>query len=182
MFDIGFSEILVIAGLSLVVLGPDKLPRVVKTVGRWAGRARAMARQFSDQLAAEADNLKVDLDSKASGAGSPPSSGGPPGHAGSAAAAAAAAAPTPPPEFTGAPMEPTAATPAVEATAEASAADETAAKPVADIEYPSANGSGHADLSQPEVVADGVPPVDGEAAYDPANPPIPKTVPTDRPA
>ena len=52
MFDVGFSEILVIAGLSLVVLGPNKLPGVARKVGHWAGRARAMARQFRDQLEA----------------------------------------------------------------------------------------------------------------------------------
>ena len=61
MFDIGFSEILLIFGLTLVVLGPDKLPQVARTIGRWAGRARAMARQFRDQLEAETDNLKVDV-------------------------------------------------------------------------------------------------------------------------
>jgi len=61
MFDIGFSEILLIFGLTLVVLGPTKLPHVARTIGRWAGRARAMARQFREQLEAEADNLKVDI-------------------------------------------------------------------------------------------------------------------------
>ena len=61
MFDIGFSEVLLIFALALVVLGPDKLPQVARTVGRWAGRARAMARQFRDQLESEADGLKVDL-------------------------------------------------------------------------------------------------------------------------
>jgi sec-independent protein translocase protein TatB len=61
MFDIGFSEVLLIFGLALVVLGPDKLPGVARTIGRWAGRARAMARQFRDQLETEADSLKVDL-------------------------------------------------------------------------------------------------------------------------
>ena len=55
MFDIGFSEILVIFILALVVLGPEKLPRVVREVGRWVGRARAMARQFQDQLEEEID-------------------------------------------------------------------------------------------------------------------------------
>ena len=35
MFDIGFSKIIVIFGLALVVLGPEKLPRVAATVGRW---------------------------------------------------------------------------------------------------------------------------------------------------
>ena len=61
MFDIGLSEVLLIFGLALVVLGPDKLPQVARTIGRWAGRARAMARQFRDQLETEADGLKVDL-------------------------------------------------------------------------------------------------------------------------
>ncbi|MBW4050453.1 MAG: twin-arginine translocase subunit TatB [Proteobacteria bacterium] len=55
MFDIGFSEILVIFILALVVLGPEKLPRVVREVGRWVGRARAMARQFQEQLEDEVD-------------------------------------------------------------------------------------------------------------------------------
>lgn len=55
MFDIGFSEILVIFILALVVLGPEKLPRVVREVGRWVGRARAMARQFQEQLEEEVD-------------------------------------------------------------------------------------------------------------------------------
>ena len=55
MFDIGFSEILVIFILALIVLGPEKLPKVVREVGRWVGRARAMARQFQDQLEEEVD-------------------------------------------------------------------------------------------------------------------------------
>ncbi|HEV7137519.1 MAG TPA: Sec-independent protein translocase protein TatB [Steroidobacteraceae bacterium] len=55
MFDIGFSEILVIFVLALIVLGPEKLPKVVREVGRWVGRARAMARQFQEQLEEEVD-------------------------------------------------------------------------------------------------------------------------------
>jgi Sec-independent protein translocase protein TatA len=35
------------------VLGPEKLPRVVSEIGRWVGRARAMARQFREQLEEE---------------------------------------------------------------------------------------------------------------------------------
>jgi sec-independent protein translocase protein TatB len=65
MFDIGFSEIVVIFGLALIVLGPDKLPKIAQTVGRWAGRARAMARQFRDQLEQEANQLKTDVDPNA---------------------------------------------------------------------------------------------------------------------
>ena len=53
MFDIGFSEIALIFTLALIVLGPEKLPRVASQVGRWIGRARGMARQFREQLEEE---------------------------------------------------------------------------------------------------------------------------------
>jgi sec-independent protein translocase protein TatB len=53
MFEVGFSEILVIFVLALVVLGPEKLPKVAAQVGRWVGRARGMARQFREQLEEE---------------------------------------------------------------------------------------------------------------------------------
>lgn len=64
MFEVGFSELLVIFALALIVLGPEKLPRLAQQVGRWVGRARAMARQFRDQLEEEAHNLesKVNID------------------------------------------------------------------------------------------------------------------------
>ena len=38
MFDIGFSELLVIGLVALIVIGPEKLPRVARTVGHLAGR------------------------------------------------------------------------------------------------------------------------------------------------
>src|SRR5436853_954900 len=38
MFDIGFSELLVIGIVALVVIGPEKLPRVARTLGHLAGR------------------------------------------------------------------------------------------------------------------------------------------------
>ena len=50
MFDIGFSEVLLIFVIALVVLGPEKLPRAASQVGRWIGRARAMARQFKERV------------------------------------------------------------------------------------------------------------------------------------
>ena len=53
MFDVGFSEILLIMVIALVVLGPDKLPKLAADIGRWVGRARAMARQLSSQLEQE---------------------------------------------------------------------------------------------------------------------------------
>ena len=54
MVEVGFSELLLIMVLALLVLGPQKLPKVVAEVGRWMGRARAMARQFREQLEVEA--------------------------------------------------------------------------------------------------------------------------------
>jgi sec-independent protein translocase protein TatB len=64
MFEVGFTELLLIFALSLIVLGPEKLPKLAQQVGRWVGRARAMARQFRDQLDEEAHNLetKVNID------------------------------------------------------------------------------------------------------------------------
>lgn len=44
MFDIGFTELLLIAVVALVVLGPDRLPGAVRTAGLWIGRIK---RSFS---------------------------------------------------------------------------------------------------------------------------------------
>ena len=55
MFEIGFSEILVISAIALLVLGPEKLPKIAAQVGRWTGRARAMAKQLRTQLEVEAN-------------------------------------------------------------------------------------------------------------------------------
>ena len=64
MFEVGFTELLLIFALALLVLGPQKLPKLAQQVGRWVGRARAMARQFRDQLEEEAHTLetKVSID------------------------------------------------------------------------------------------------------------------------
>jgi len=50
MFEVGFTEIVLILGIALLVLGPEKLPKLANQVGRWVGRARAMARQLRQQL------------------------------------------------------------------------------------------------------------------------------------
>jgi sec-independent protein translocase protein TatB len=50
VFEVGFTEILLILGIALLVLGPEKLPGLAEKVGRWTGRARAMARQLRTQL------------------------------------------------------------------------------------------------------------------------------------
>jgi sec-independent protein translocase protein TatB len=41
MFDIGFSEVIVIAFVALIVLGPERLPKAARFVGLWVRRARA---------------------------------------------------------------------------------------------------------------------------------------------
>ncbi|MFM7029416.1 MAG: Sec-independent protein translocase protein TatB [Chakrabartia sp.] len=46
MFDVAPSELLLVAVIALVVIGPKDLPRVMRTVGRWVGRVRGVARQF----------------------------------------------------------------------------------------------------------------------------------------
>jgi sec-independent protein translocase protein TatB len=61
MFEVGFTELLLIFALALLVLGPQKLPKLAQQVGRWVGRARAMARQFRDQLEEEANNLETKM-------------------------------------------------------------------------------------------------------------------------
>ena len=53
MLDFGFSEILLTSAIALVVLGPEKLPKVARQVGNWMGRARVMARQLTEQLERE---------------------------------------------------------------------------------------------------------------------------------
>src|SRR5687768_7258244 len=57
MFDIGFTELLVIGVVALIVIGPEKLPRVARTVGHLAGR---LQRYVSD---VKADiNREIELD------------------------------------------------------------------------------------------------------------------------
>jgi sec-independent protein translocase protein TatB len=57
------------------VLGPEKLPRVVSEIGRWVGRARAMARQFREQLEEE---VQLEEARKAQRTAAPPAAEPPP--------------------------------------------------------------------------------------------------------
>jgi sec-independent protein translocase protein TatB len=50
MFGIDSGEILIIAVVALVVIGPKDLPRVMRTIGNFVGRARGMARHFRSGL------------------------------------------------------------------------------------------------------------------------------------
>jgi sec-independent protein translocase protein TatB len=50
MFDIAPTELLIVALVALVVIGPKDLPRVMRTVGQWVGKAKGMARHFRSGL------------------------------------------------------------------------------------------------------------------------------------
>ncbi len=70
MFDIGFSELVLIALLALIVLGPQRLPEAARAAGRWMARLRRFVaevkRDFDRELAseelAELRRLKEELD------------------------------------------------------------------------------------------------------------------------
>ena len=70
MLDIGWTELMVIGVLALLVVGPKELPRLLRTVGQFVGKARGMAREFQrsmEDAAREADlkeltDLKRDID------------------------------------------------------------------------------------------------------------------------
>ena len=59
MFDIGFWELVILFGLGLMVLGPERMPRVVAQLGRWAGQARSMARNLTRQIRDEVEPLET---------------------------------------------------------------------------------------------------------------------------
>jgi len=72
MFDISWTEFLLIAVVALVVIGPKELPTVLRTVGQWTRRIRAMAADFQGQFQealreAEMADLKKQVDDIAQG-------------------------------------------------------------------------------------------------------------------
>ena len=50
MFDMGWSELLLVAVLAIVFVGPKDLPRVMRTVGQYAAKMRAMVREFQNSF------------------------------------------------------------------------------------------------------------------------------------
>jgi sec-independent protein translocase protein TatB len=68
MFDVAPSELMLLAVVTLVVIGPKELPRVMRTVGTWMGRARGMANQFKaglDEMVREAELAEMEKHWKA---------------------------------------------------------------------------------------------------------------------
>jgi sec-independent protein translocase protein TatB len=67
MFDIGWIELMVIAIVAIVVVGPKDLPRAMRFVGQWTGKMKKMAREFQGQFnealrEAELDTVKKDVE------------------------------------------------------------------------------------------------------------------------
>jgi len=53
MFDVGFSELLVIAVITLIVMGPERLPETVRTISLWIGRLKQMMSSARRELESE---------------------------------------------------------------------------------------------------------------------------------
>jgi sec-independent protein translocase protein TatB len=70
--DLSWSHMLLVLVVALVVVGPKDLPKLMRTVGRWAGKARAMADQFRksfDEMARQSDldELRAEIDALRTG-------------------------------------------------------------------------------------------------------------------
>ncbi len=68
MFEVGFAELTLIAVIALLIVGPEKLPSLARTVGAWLGRARRMATNFRMELERELElselkrlNQRIDI-------------------------------------------------------------------------------------------------------------------------
>ncbi|MBM3568446.1 MAG: twin-arginine translocase subunit TatB [Alphaproteobacteria bacterium] len=67
MLDLSWGELLIVGAVAVVVIGPKELPKLLHGFGKWAGRARALAREFQghlDELArqAEIDEMKKQVE------------------------------------------------------------------------------------------------------------------------
>ncbi len=67
MFDLSWSELLVIGVVALIAIGPKELPGALRTLGHWMGKVRRMASDFQDQFRdamreAEVADLKKQVD------------------------------------------------------------------------------------------------------------------------
>ena len=70
MFDVGWSELLLIGVVALIAIGPKELPGALRTLGQWMGKVRRMASEFQNQFheamrEAELADLKKEVDEMA---------------------------------------------------------------------------------------------------------------------
>ena len=68
MLDIGWTELLAIAVVTIVIVGPKDLPKVLRTVGKWTAKARSITREFQNSLddmarETELDEIKKEIES-----------------------------------------------------------------------------------------------------------------------
>lgn len=67
MFDLSWSEILVIGTAAIIFIGPKELPGALRTAGQWMGKARALAREFQNSIddmirESELEKIKSEVD------------------------------------------------------------------------------------------------------------------------
>ena len=69
MFDIGATELLLVAIIGLVVVGPERLPRVARTIGLWIKRARGQVASIQKDInrELELEDLKKELEARGGG-------------------------------------------------------------------------------------------------------------------
>ncbi len=72
MFDLSWSELLLIAVVAIVFIGPKELPGALRALGRWAGKARTMAREFQNNIddmirESEIDDIRKEVNKIESG-------------------------------------------------------------------------------------------------------------------
>ena len=63
MFDVAPTELLLVAAVALLVIGPKDLPKAMRVVGKWVGKARGVARQFRsgfDQMVRESELAEME--------------------------------------------------------------------------------------------------------------------------
>ncbi len=59
MFDVGFWEFALIGVLALIILGPERLPEVARTAGKWIGKARRMVNELKADVKSEMDSTEL---------------------------------------------------------------------------------------------------------------------------
>jgi sec-independent protein translocase protein TatB len=69
MFDIGFTELVLVAVIGLLILGPERMPVAVRTVGKWVGKIRrtvsGVQKEIQDELRIDEIRTKADANRKA---------------------------------------------------------------------------------------------------------------------